>query len=60
MGIETIRNDVADYITRRDGGIVCDVDDVFISNGAAEAIHVKHTTVRRRTTHTTYCYLYIY
>lgn len=40
LGIDVIRQDVADYITRRDGGIECEADDVFLSSGAADAFTV--------------------
>jgi len=37
-GIEAIRRDIADYITKRDGGIKSNYMDVFLSSGASDAI----------------------
>ncbi|XP_017773435.1 PREDICTED: alanine aminotransferase 1 isoform X2 [Nicrophorus vespilloides] len=37
-GIEIIRKHVAEYITKRDGGIPCDFQNVIISAGASDAI----------------------
>lgn len=38
QGIEMIRQDVARYIERRDGGIACDPDNIYLSTGASDAI----------------------
>ncbi|XP_031419131.1 alanine aminotransferase 2-like isoform X2 [Clupea harengus] len=38
QGIECIRQDVARYIERRDGGVPCDPDNVFLSTGASDGI----------------------
>lgn len=35
-----IRNDIAKYISNRDGGIPCDPDDIFLSTGASDGIKV--------------------
>lgn len=40
-GIEVIRQDVARFIERRDGGIPSNPDDVFLSTGASDAIIVR-------------------
>jgi len=37
-GVETIRHDIANYITKRDGGIPCKFEDVFLSTGASDGI----------------------
>lgn len=38
QGIEMIRQDVAQYIERRDGGVTCDPDNIYLSTGASNAI----------------------
>ncbi|XP_043109983.1 alanine aminotransferase 2-like isoform X2 [Puntigrus tetrazona] len=38
QGIEMIRQDVAHYIERRDGGITSDPDNIYLSTGASDAI----------------------
>ncbi|XP_072110418.1 alanine aminotransferase 2-like isoform X2 [Mobula birostris] len=38
QGIEAIRQSVAKYIERRDGGIPSNPDDIFLSTGASDAI----------------------
>ncbi|XP_051872426.1 alanine aminotransferase 2-like isoform X2 [Pristis pectinata] len=38
QGIETIRQSVAKYIERRDGGIPSNPDNIFLSTGASDAI----------------------
>ncbi|XP_077365523.1 alanine aminotransferase 2-like isoform X1 [Festucalex cinctus] len=38
QGIECVRQDVARYIEKRDGGIPSNPDDVFLSTGASDAI----------------------
>lgn len=40
QGIEVIRQHVAAYIEKRDGGIPASPDNVFLSGGASEAIRV--------------------
>jgi len=37
-GIEMIRKNIASYIEKRDGGIKCDWEDVFLSTGASGGI----------------------
>ncbi|XP_053105581.1 alanine aminotransferase 1 isoform X2 [Hemicordylus capensis] len=37
-GIELIRQDVANFITHRDGGIPTSLDNIFLSTGASDAI----------------------
>lgn len=39
-GIQLIREDVAHYIERRDGGIPADPNNIFLSTGASNAIVV--------------------
>lgn len=39
-GIQPIREDVAQYIERRDGGIPADPNNIFLSTGASDAIVV--------------------
>ncbi|KAM5157194.1 alanine aminotransferase 2 isoform 2-T2 [Mantella aurantiaca] len=38
QGIEVIRQDVAKYIEKRDGGIQCNPDDIYLSTGASDSI----------------------
>jgi alanine transaminase len=38
VGVEVIRRDVADYISKRDGGIPADYSDVFLCGGASDGI----------------------
>ncbi len=33
-----VRQDIADFITRRDGGVPCDSDDIFLTTGASSGI----------------------
>jgi len=40
FGIEVARQDIAEYITQRDGGIPSDFNDVFLSTGASDGIKV--------------------
>lgn len=40
-GIQLIREDVAQYIERRDGGIPADPNNIFLSTGASDAIVVE-------------------
>lgn len=46
-GIQLIREDVARYIQRRDGGIPADPNNVFLSTGASDAIVVGWVQGRR-------------
>ena len=39
-GVAQIRSEVADFITRRDGGIPTDADNIFLTNGASAAIEM--------------------
>lgn len=39
-GIRLFREDVAQYIERRDGGIPSDPNNIFLSTGASDAIMV--------------------
>uniref|UniRef100_H2Z4L2 alanine transaminase n=1 Tax=Ciona savignyi TaxID=51511 RepID=H2Z4L2_CIOSA len=38
QGVELIRNDVADYIERRDGGLKADPNDIFLCTGASDGV----------------------
>jgi alanine transaminase len=38
VGVEVIRRDVAAYISKRDGGIPSNPDDIFLSTGASDGI----------------------
>lgn len=39
-GVEVIRRDVAEYISRRDGGIPANYNDIFLCGGASDGIKV--------------------
>jgi len=39
-GIEIIRKHCAEYITKRDGGIPCDYNDIVLCAGASDGIKV--------------------
>lgn len=41
QGIECIRQDVARYIEKRDGGIPSNPDNIYLSTGASDAIVVS-------------------
>lgn len=43
QGIECVRQDVARYIERRDGGIPSSPDNIYLSTGASDAIVVPLT-----------------
>lgn len=43
QGIECVRQDVARYIERRDGGIPSNPDNIYLSTGASDAIVVQVT-----------------
>lgn len=38
VGVEVIRRDIAAYISKRDGGIPSNPDDIFLSTGASDGI----------------------
>ncbi|XP_028283106.1 alanine aminotransferase 2-like isoform X2 [Parambassis ranga] len=38
QGIDSVRHDVARYIERRDGGVPCDPDDIYLTTGASDGI----------------------
>jgi len=44
-GVEVIRRHVADYIVQRDAGVQADYDNVFLANGASDAIKARITGV---------------
>ncbi|XP_076600466.1 alanine aminotransferase 2-like isoform X1 [Chaetodon auriga] len=38
QGIDSVRHDVARYIERRDGGVPCDPDNIYLTTGASDGI----------------------
>lgn len=40
-GIDAVKEYIAEYIRQRDGGIYTDVDNIFITSGASDAIRVN-------------------
>jgi alanine transaminase len=38
-GVKMFREDIAKFIEERDGGVSCDPEDIFMSNGASAAIN---------------------
>jgi alanine transaminase len=40
-GLDVVRRDIADFITRRDGGIQASPDDIFLTTGASSGIKVR-------------------
>lgn len=41
QGIGSVRQDVARYIERRDGGVPCDPDNIYLTTGASDGIVVR-------------------
>lgn len=41
QGITVVRQDIADFIAKRDGYPAC-YEDIFLINGGAEGIEVRH------------------
>lgn len=41
QGIDSVRRDVARYIERRDGGVPCDPDNIYLTTGASDGIMVR-------------------
>lgn len=41
QGVNCIREDVAAYITRRDGGVPADPDNIYLTTGASDGISVR-------------------
>lgn len=41
QGVNCIREDVAAYITRRDGGVPADPDNIYLTTGASDGITVR-------------------
>ena len=39
-GLEIVKRDIADFITRRDGGIPANFDDIFLTTGASGGIKI--------------------
>ena len=44
QGIDSVRQDVARYIERRDGGVPCDPDNIYLTTGASDGIVVQITS----------------
>lgn len=44
QGIESVRQDVARYIERRDGGVPCNPDNIYLTTGASDGIMVQITS----------------
>ncbi|XP_044225228.1 alanine aminotransferase 2-like isoform X1 [Thunnus albacares] len=38
QGIDSVRQDVARYVERRDGGVPCDPDNIYLTTGASDGI----------------------
>uniref|UniRef100_A0A3Q0SS90 alanine transaminase n=1 Tax=Amphilophus citrinellus TaxID=61819 RepID=A0A3Q0SS90_AMPCI len=38
QGIDSVRQDVASYIVRRDGGVPCDPNNIYLTTGASDGI----------------------
>lgn len=41
QGIDCVRQDIAGYIERRDGGIASDPDNIYLTTGASDGIVVR-------------------
>ena len=39
-GLEVVKNDIADFISKRDGGLPTNPDDIFLTTGARSGIKV--------------------
>lgn len=44
QGIDSVRHDVARYIERRDDGVPCDPDNIYLTTGASDGIVVQITS----------------
>lgn len=44
-GVKMLREDVANFIQRRDGGVPADVENIFLTNGASDGIKSLLTTL---------------
>lgn len=44
QGIGSVRQDVARYVERRDGGVPCDPDNIYLTTGASDGIVVQHNS----------------
>ena len=44
QGIDSVRQDVARYVERRDGGVPCDPDNIYLTTGASDGIVVQNTS----------------
>lgn len=58
QGIELIRHDVARYIERRDGGIPCNPDNIYLSAGASDGIMVNKSHLKKHKTAVQYVHLH--
>ena len=47
QGVNCIREDVAAYITRRDGGVPADPDNIYLTTGASDGISVSVKAAHR-------------
>lgn len=41
QGIDCVRQDIANYIKRRDGGVPSDPDNIYLTTGASDGIAVR-------------------
>lgn len=39
-GVEVVKQDIAEFIKRRDGGVPCNPDDIFLTTGASAGIKI--------------------
>lgn len=46
QGVNCIREDVAAYVTRRDGGVPADPDNIYLTTGASDGITVRARVTR--------------
>jgi len=44
-GVLSLRQDVADFIAQRDGGVPCDPESLFLTNGASAGIQMLLQTL---------------
>lgn len=46
QGVDCVRQDIADYITRRDEGVPSDWNNVYLTTGASDGIMVQAAALR--------------
>lgn len=46
QGVDCVRQDIADYITRRDEGVPSDWNNVYLTTGASDGIMVQEAALR--------------